>query len=61
MRKNNCNADYKTLTTRAIKYDLVSDLKSLTDLLREHMDELSRSDLVEIAKSLNNLMYKIEG
>ena len=61
MRKSLCNADYKTLTTRPIKYDLVSDLNELVKILQADIDDMSRSDLVEIAKSLNNLLYKIEG
>lgn len=60
MRKSLCNADYKTIETKMIKYDLVSDLNELVQILQDNIQDMKRSDLVEIAKSLNNLLYKIE-
>lgn len=60
MRIHEKASDYKTLTQRSIKREVVNNLDDIVKYLNDHLDELSRADAVKISVTLNNLMLDLE-
>lgn len=58
MRKHETAKDYKTLTDKAVKWEMCDNLKILVDYLNKQAKEekLSRNDAVKVSVSLNNLL-----
>lgn len=58
MRKHETAKDYKTLTDKAVNWEMWGNLKTLVDYLDKHAieEKLSRNDAVKVSVSLNNLL-----
>lgn len=58
MRKHETAKDYKTLTDKAVNWEMCDNLKILVDYLNKQAkdEKLSRNDAVKVSVSLNNLL-----
>lgn len=58
MRKHETAKDYKTLTDKAVKWEMCDNLKTLVSYLNNQVDNdtLLRSEAVKVSVSLNNLL-----
>lgn len=58
MRKHETAKDYKTLTDKAVNWEMCDNLKTLIDYLnKQAKDEtLLRSEGIKVSVSLNNLL-----
>lgn len=54
MRKYETAKDYKTLTDKAVRWEMEDNLKALVDYLNN--EPLSRNEAVKVSVSLNNLL-----
>lgn len=60
VRRHEKASNYRTLERIAIKREAVKNLSDLANYMRDHLDEISRSDLIKISVALNNLILDIE-